>query len=319
MHDLVIKVSQKSLTRDVGEFCRPVPQLRNPILTLIILTSCAISLKTNNLFVKLTFKSDYSMMKLLPIDNIQVIKQKVRIIDQKVRDIYRLITFSRSHTADDLLDSFIASNNTLVQLLSIKNAQMEAQTDEEAKEYLDCLNRAIIFVIGEIKNSRSFMDIPQLFQLFRTISPDAHAKHPNKFRQTIVQIGSTICPEPQDVPILMADLFRSIHEISHPITRAIYFHHELIRIHPFSDGNGRTTRIAQNWMLMYNLYPPIFIKDEVEKQEYIRSLNESFNELDRNSPKWNSATAAFFDQELERLMNNTDLVLNNIKQIGDKK
>ena len=117
----------------------------------------------------------------------------------------------------------------------------------------------------------------------------------------------------------MADLFRNISDLCHPIVRAIYFHHELIRIHPFSYGNGRTTRVAKNWMLMYDVYPPIFIKDEFEKQEYIRTLNESFKELDQNSHKWNPATADFFDQELERLLNNTELVLNNIKQTGNKR
>ena len=72
-------------------------------------------------------------------------------------------------------------------------------------------------------------------------------------------------------------LFRSI---KNPIIRAIYFHHELIRIHPFADGNGRVTRIAKNWMLMYNLYPPIFINDAVEKKEYINTLSNSFKNID---------------------------------------
>ncbi len=256
-------------------------------------------------------------MQLIPYDLIQMDKEKILAIDEKVKKIYRLITFSRSHKADDLLDKFISCNNNLAQLLSIKNAQMEAQTQEEAKVYLGNLEKAIEFVVNEIKNSINFLHLTQLFKLFRLISPNAHARHPNKFRQTLVQIGSTVCPEPKEVPILMTELFRNVSLIDHPVMKAIYLHHELIRIHPFSDGNGRTTRIAKNWMLMYNLYPPIFIKDDLEKQEYIATLNDSFTVLARGPIKWHQATASFFDQELERILTNTELVLNDIRQLGD--
>lgn len=258
-------------------------------------------------------------MQLIPPDLIQMDKDKILTIDEKVKKIYRLITFSRSHKADDLLDKFISCNNNLAQLLSIKNAQMEAQTRKEAKEYLGNLEKAIEFVVSEIKNSKKFLQMTQLFELFRLISPNAHARHPNKFRQTLVQIGSTVCPEPKEIPTLMTELFRNVSTIDLPVMKAIYLHHELIRIHPFSDGNGRTTRIAKNWILMYNLYPPIFIKDDLEKQEYISTLDDSFTVLERHPFKWHRATASFFDQELERILMNTELVLNDIRQIGDKK
>jgi Fic family protein len=104
--------------------------------------------------------------------------------------------------------------------------------------------------------------------------------------------------------------------ISNPIIRAIYFHHELIRIHPFADGNGRVTRIAKNWMLMYDLYPPIFINDASQKKEYIATLGNSFRELARHPNVWNNYTAQFFEQELDRLLTNASLLYASINQIG---
>ena len=258
-------------------------------------------------------------MYLLPPNLIQLDNSKIFDIDEKVKQIYRLITFSRTHKADDLLDKFISCNNNLAQMLSIKNAQMEAQTKAEVTKYLENLESAIRFVIGEINRGENFKNMPQLFKLFRIISPDAHAKHPNKFRQTIVQIGAIVCPEPKELPTLMTELYRNKSFIDHPIIKAIYFHHELIRIHPFSDGNGRTTRIAKNWMLMYNLYPPIFIKNDIEKREYISTLSKSFSVLEKDPLNWYEATASFFDQELERILTNADLVLNDIRQTGDSK
>ena len=72
-------------------------------------------------------------MVLLPIDFPEIDAIKMGQIEIEIRAIYRLITFSRKHLADDLLDSFLSSTQNLKELLSIKNAQMEAQDEEEAK------------------------------------------------------------------------------------------------------------------------------------------------------------------------------------------
>ncbi len=95
--------------------------------------------------------------------------------------------------------------------------------------------------------------------------------------------------------------------------KAIYFYHELIRIHPFIDGNGRTTRIAKNWMLMYPLYPPIFIKDEVEKKEYIAALSTSFKAIDQDHSQWHAATHEFFLQELRSVADSIQFILDEIR------
>ena len=46
------------------------------------------------------------------------------------------------------------------------------------------------------------------------------------------------------------------------IMKAIaWIHHRLTVIHPFSDGNGRTSRAFMNLLLVRNGIPPIFIED----------------------------------------------------------
>ena len=75
-------------------------------------------------------------MKLLPIENIQINHKKINEIDTIWKSIYRLIIYSRYHFDDDLLDIYLEGVNNLKDLLSIKNAQMEAQNEEEAVEYL---------------------------------------------------------------------------------------------------------------------------------------------------------------------------------------
>lgn len=178
------------------------------------------------------------------------------------------------------------------------------------------LKISLDFVIEEIVAHNNFEKEIQLFQLLRLISPETNAIHPNRYRQTTVQVGAHICPEPARVPQLVSELFYAIRSISNPIIRAIYFHHELIRIHPFVDGNGRVTRIAKNWMLMYDLYPPIFINDAPQKKVYIQTLGNSFKELLKHPNKWNDYTALFFEQELDRLLVNSQLLYESINLIG---
>ncbi|MBP6185874.1 MAG: Fic family protein [Saprospiraceae bacterium] len=255
-------------------------------------------------------------MVLLPIDSIQVHQEKINEIDKLMKSIYRLIVYSRYHLDDDLLDIYVSGIHELQDLLGIKNAQMEAQNEEEAKEYLLHLKVSLDFVLKEVVLHHNFEKEIQLFQLLRLVSPETNAIHPNRYRQTLVQIGAHLCPEPSRVPPLVSELFYNMQAIQNPVIRAIYFHHELIRIHPFADGNGRVTRIAKNWMLMYDLYPPIFINDAPQKMEYIATLGNSFRELLIHPTKWNDFTDAFFQQELDRLLINASLLYDSINRIG---
>lgn len=255
-------------------------------------------------------------MELLPFEEIKINQTKIDKIDHLVKSIYRLIIYSRHHLDDDLLDAYLESVQELQELLSIKNAQMEAQNEEEAILYLKNLKIALQFVIEEILAHTNFEKEIQLFQLLRLVSPETNAIHPNKYRQSVVQIGEHICPDKNEVPQLVSELFYQMEKIKNPIIKSIYLHHELIRIHPFADGNGRVTRIAKNWMLMFELYPPIFINVGPQKKEYVNTLSQSFKKLQKHPKKWNEYTELFFEQELDRLLVNANLLYDTVNQIG---
>ncbi|MBN1896602.1 MAG: Fic family protein [Candidatus Aenigmarchaeota archaeon] len=60
----------------------------------------------------------------------------------------------------------------------------------------------------------------------------------------------------------------------HPLELACIAHTKLTRIHPFSDGNGRTARIVSNFILHKQGYP-MFLVDVKERKIYYNSLDES--------------------------------------------
>lgn len=227
--------------------------------------------------------------------------------------------YSRPHQADDLLDTYISKTSSLKELLSIKNAQMEAENEEDIVQYTLLLKSTMALITNEIQANIQFTSEIQLFQLFRLISPESHSKHPNKYRQNDVQIGRYRCPEPYRVPGLVTELFYQMQQIENPIIRAIYFHHELIRIHPFADGNGRTTRMAKNWMLMYKFCPPIFISDSAEKKAYVEALEKSFLIFEEGDYEWNEFLEGFFELELDRLFKNASDVYLTVLNAGNRR
>lgn len=54
----------------------------------------------------------------------------------------------------------------------------------------------------------------------------------------------------------------------HPVVRATLLHGEFVKIHPFIDGNGRTSRLLLNFELIKNGYTPIIIKNENRAKYY---------------------------------------------------
>ena len=58
-----------------------------------------------------------------------------------------------------------------------------------------------------------------------------------------------------------------------PIELAAWTHAEFVRIHPFVDGNGRTSRLIMNYQLMINGFLPVSIAKE-NRLEYYNALEE---------------------------------------------
>lgn len=233
-------------------------------------------------------------------------------LDETVRSIYRLIVFGVDHKQSDLLARYYEAMQHLRDVMALKNAQQEAQTEDEAREYLANLKSGIELIVGEIGEQHSFETPVDLFRLFRLIAPEAAVRHPNRYRHTTVQFGPCFGAEPSRIPVLVDELFHVLPAIKHPVTRAVYLHHELVRIHPFVDGNGRLCRMAKNWVLMYNLYPPMFIKNIFDKHLYIARLQESFLSIEKEPNVLHSTTQAFFQDEFRRLRASATFILHRM-------
>lgn len=120
--------------------------------------------------------------------------------------------------------------------------------DEEAKKKIDKITEMLVKKLHRI--------------IVEKILPDEQA---GEFRtkQVVVKNSQTgevtfRPPSPIEVPFLMREFLYWMnrddrHEI-HPVLKAGTVHHELVRIHPFIDGNGRVARVLATLILFLGGY-----------------------------------------------------------------
>ena len=92
-----------------------------------------------------------------------------------------------------------------------------------------------------------------------------------------------IPPEYSEVPELLDELVTYINESNdHPLIKAAVIHYQLVTIHPFEDGNGRTARIISNYYLSLNGYG---FKNVGSLEEYMfYNIDEYYDSLQMGLP-----------------------------------
>lgn len=147
------------------------------------------------------------------------------------------------------------------------------------KEHLEVINheKAIIYLDDLVKDKQPITEwnIKNIHQL---ILKGIDNENAGIYRRENVTIKGTIHVPPDFVklPELMEKLILNYESWNkyHPIIQAALLHGELVKIHPFIDGNGRTSRLIMNLSLMNNGYNPVIIKKE-NRLEYYEFLDKA--------------------------------------------
>ncbi len=156
------------------------------------------------------------------------------------------------------------------------------------REHLEALNHqeAIQFIQEAVRDHKTISEgfIKNLHYLvLKGIDPE----NAGKYRQVQVMItGSAhMPPQPYIVPARMKELmswYRThLHKL-HPVVLAAEMHQRLVTIHPFIDGNGRTSRLLMNLILMQHGYVIANIKGDLKNRlKYYEVLESSQSDPDK--------------------------------------
>lgn len=154
------------------------------------------------------------------------------------------------------------------------------------REHLEAINH--VEAIGYIKDfAKREIEISErtIKEIHALVLHGIDRENAGRYRNVPVMIsGSRHTPlQPYLIEKQMEDFIVRFEQMTesnvHPVLTAAYLHDELVRIHPFIDGNGRTSRLLMNLYLLRNGYTLVNLKGNMEdKISYYKALEVSHTE-----------------------------------------
>ncbi len=146
------------------------------------------------------------------------------------------------------------------------------------REHFEAINHreAILYILDIIQENEPFSEwqIRSIHQLILKNIDDMAGRYRNV---NVTISGANHIPPDHTLVVdnmsQLVDWYHSKANSLHPIERAAKIHAEFVGIHPFSDGNGRTSRLLMNLELMKAGYLPCIIKVE-NRLSYYQALDD---------------------------------------------
>lgn len=148
------------------------------------------------------------------------------------------------------------------------------------QEHLEVINHQdAIFYVEDIVRSEEPLSEWQIKNLHRLVLKGIDDRYAGVYRDQQVFIsGATHTPPPplkiQEQMDALMNWYNDEAQEMHPIVRGAMLHAIFVGIHPFIDGNGRTSRLLLNLELMKAGYPPIIIRVE-NRLAYYNTLDKA--------------------------------------------
>lgn len=145
------------------------------------------------------------------------------------------------------------------------------------REHLEALNhRDAIEMVEEMVRGEQPLSEWNIRNLHGLILKNIDADDAGRYRNVNVIISGARHrpPDHLQVPRLMQTFAEQIasDESLHPVERAARVHVDFVGIHPFVDGNGRTSRLLMNLVLMQVGFPALVVPVE-DRLKYYEALD----------------------------------------------
>jgi len=136
------------------------------------------------------------------------------------------------------------------------------------REHFEAINHkeAIVFVESLVQKDEELSEY-SIKSLHALILKNIDDKNAGSYRNINVLISGATHRPPSNIEVASKmEAFINCYKIDaqnlHPIERACRVHVDFVGIHPFTDGNGRTSRLLMNFELMKCGFPPVVLKVE---------------------------------------------------------
>jgi len=148
------------------------------------------------------------------------------------------------------------------------------------REHFEAINHkeAILFVESLVQKEQSLSEYT-IKSLHALILKNIDDKNAGSYRNINVLISGATHRPPSNIEVppkmeAFIKWYNTTAQNLHPIERACRVHVDFVAIHPFVDGNGRTSRLLMNFELMKSGFPPVVIKVE-NRLAYYEALDKA--------------------------------------------
>jgi Fic family protein len=174
------------------------------------------------------------------------------------------------------------------------------------KDHLEAINhKKAIDYINEIFTKVEPITQNDIKYIHSIVLRDINDRYAGRYRDVdVIIVGAKHTPPlPDKVPGLMNELSQWLVERQdkndlHPVEFAALAHYKLVNIHPFIDGNGRTSRLLMNLILLKYGYPIAIIDCEREPRTVYYNAIRKADEGD--SLPFKSLIAGYVDQTADK-------------------
>ncbi len=179
------------------------------------------------------------------------------------------------------------SNRIEGNTLTLRETQMVIQegitiSGKSMREHLEAINhQEAILWVEDIVSRKVEFSASVLLQIHALVLHSIDRDNAGRYRRVPVMIAGSkhLPPQPYMLQGLMDDYFafyQTQKDQLHPVMLAAEMHERLVNIHPFIDGNGRTSRLVMNLILLQHGYPLAIIGGDYEsRMAYYNALEQA--------------------------------------------
>ena len=193
-------------------------------------------------------------------------------------------------------------------------------------DHLEAINhQEAIYYIRELAENNIEISEREIKNIHAIILKSIQNKEAGAYRKSQVYINlqdgtKHNFPQPFMIDNLMQDFLKFFNDNKdnlHPVEMAAHLHQKLVNIHPFIDGNGRTSRLIMNLFLIQNGYPIAIINSEMDKRKQYYQLLSDFQAQEKGDSK---PFALFIAQRVkESLFNQLNFFSGDISEDSNDK
>lgn len=223
-------------------------------------------------------------------ERVSLLRESGKLTDETLRRYYGSKRFEQVAESNAIEGSTLSIGET--QIAVLKGITLTGHDPAYVRD-AQALDAALSRV-SEMAKINSPTDIGQLLEIHELIMGDRPGG--GQFRRDRIKISGSEHTPPKTWEALMSQMeswekWSKENDDAPAPVRAAVLHAWLSHVHPFIDGNGRTSRAISNLELIRAGYPPLIIRKR-ERDRYIDALSQS---------DFAGDIASFFDLFIERI------------------